>query len=82
MDEPGGSVSDRVLMLPIALVAILFGAVPTWLLWCIRRRLGRSIRRRGGLCATCGYDLRGSPGRCPECGDVVPTDPPPAAARA
>jgi hypothetical protein len=34
----------------------------------LRRRILRARAIRAGLCGKCGYDLRGSPLRCPECG--------------
>lgn len=38
-------------------------------LWLWKTRLNRKRVCRG-LCAKCGYDLRASPDRCPECGSV------------
>jgi hypothetical protein len=49
--------------LPTALTAIL---PALWL--AVRPARMRRRRSERGLCANCGYDLRASPGRCPECG--------------
>ena len=51
----------------VMLVAAVGPAVG-WVWWRRRRRAVRAMR---GLCRRCGYDLRASVGRCPECGEAV-----------
>jgi len=61
-------VTEYALTLPHWTLALLTALLPLyrgarW--WCRRRRDAK------GLCPVCGYDLRSSGGRCPECGTVT-----------
>ena len=54
-------------------ITILTGACPTFVAdRYLRRRLLRMRRIRNSCCQNCGYDLRATPDRCPECGTVTP----------
>jgi hypothetical protein len=58
-------------------------AIPLWQLALLSALLGtyfircsRLSRQPTGVCPTCGYDVRATPDRCPECCTVPPHNPP------
>ena len=62
-----------VMVAPAALLLIAFSSR------LILKRANRARRRNKRLCESCGYDLRASQNRCPECNHPIPTpaNPPP-----
>jgi hypothetical protein len=65
-------VRERGIVLPGWLAAVFFALLPAIRLASIirrRRRIGE------GHCKRCGYDLRATPERCPECGAAAPAKP-------
>ena len=67
LSGPGGSLWN--LAVPYWFIA--GAAVVTASLSLLQRRRQRT-RENAGFCRQCGYDLRASPGRCPECGAPSP----------
>jgi len=70
------TVGYQIVAVPFALPALVFGAIgllPRMRLR--RRRLVAQDRIRRGLCPACGYDLRATEERSPECGAVPATGP-------
>ena len=57
--------SYTLLILPFWLIMILCSFAPLYVIPPIYRR---RKRKKLGLCVKCGYDLRASKDRCPECG--------------
>jgi hypothetical protein len=73
--ESGTTSSSIFLALPNWLLLLLTAGLPAW--W-LRQARGRHLRKRRmklGLCLACGYDLRASKERCPECGTPIPPAP-------
>jgi 4-amino-4-deoxy-L-arabinose transferase-like glycosyltransferase len=68
-DSDGVSVGAREVMVPEWFLLSLFLLAP---LYSAGRIIIRWKRRRPGLCTSCGYDLRATPDRCPECGTIAP----------
>ena len=80
-DEPGrltdfhyhssvsGTSGSQACSAPAWSVVLLSGGWPVARV--ILRRRKRRRRSRFNLCLECGYDLRATPGRCPECGTAA-----------
>ena len=68
---------DKVLIAPYWFLCLLFAAYPaTAGARSLRRWLLRRARAARNACLACGYDLRGTPGKCPECGTGASLLPP------
>jgi hypothetical protein len=59
------------LVIPFWLLTTIFAVFPVFQVALLIRAFKKSLRNAHGLCLHCGYDLRASPERCPECGQAA-----------
>jgi hypothetical protein len=73
--KAGGGIHQAQAVVPCWCLAATMALLPlgwTTLQW--RSRVRGRRRKRLGLCLGCGYDLRASKDRCPECGTPIPAN--------
>ena len=68
----GGSYVMTLFIVPWWALAVLAGVATTACSYALRRDRTRRVRLAAGCCVRCGYDLRATLHRCPECG-CIPT---------
>ena len=75
-NAPGaaGHMAAGSLAFPLWFPCLVFALLPAHYFLRVRRRRRVASRRARGCCVFCGYDLRASAGRCPECGRDVAGD--------
>jgi hypothetical protein len=67
-DVPLDNHSLRGVTIPHWMLVLPLAVLPLWWLKVVHRQRRRAKRLAAGQCEACGYDLRESPERCPECG--------------
>lgn len=67
--------TGHTIMFPHWALLVLFALLPAFAAHRFFKRRSKRFRTANGLCLRCGYDIRATPDRCPECGLETPLPP-------